>query len=100
MKRPLWYRIDYSTRIKCFSTSLSHHIPETSTVEVRNKATILNEIDASIGRTKPPAFEYLYVEPAVFSNPFSTDSTGNPYGHAAVRYTDPETGKSIVMNSM
>eukprot|EP01080_Neovahlkampfia_damariscottae_P010446 gene10446-2968_t len=56
------------------------------------KKTILSEIDKTIGRNKPPAIEYIYVNPVQsfkfrFSKLFSSDSSQNPYGHACVKYT-------------
>jgi hypothetical protein len=65
--------------------------------EISNKATVLSEIDHALGRSQPPALEYLYVQPAVTFR-FSTNSASaqNPYGHAAIRYT--YKGEQIVMN--
>jgi len=68
--------------------------------EITNKSTVLEEIDKALNMPKPPAIEYIFVEP--FMNwtlsYFSwIGFAGNYYGHAAVRYTLP-TGESVVMN--
>ncbi|KAL9649717.1 hypothetical protein ABK040_009532 [Willaertia magna] len=79
-------------------SSLENVFYKNSTKPIDNKETILNDIDNVLGKHKPPAFEYLYIEPAAFRNPFFEPSSHNPYGHAAIRYTNPENGESIVMN--
>lgn len=71
--------------------------------EIANKATILNEIDHALGVAKPPALEYIYVQPAVaFRFSRNSASSQNPYGHAAIRYSfRSEDGKGYeqyVMN--
>ena len=38
--------------------------------EIENKNTILSEIDAKLGRTKPPAIEYIFCEPFGYVNLF------------------------------
>jgi hypothetical protein len=67
--------------------------------EISNKASVLAEIDRALGVNKPPAVEYIFVEPyADFGLPFSTYGfSRNPYGHAAVRYTLPN-GEQKLMN--
>lgn len=71
--------------------------------EIANKATILSEIDHALGVSKPPALEYIYVQPAVaFRFSRNSASSQNPYGHAAIRYSfRSEDGKGYeqyVMN--
>lgn len=84
------------------SRNLIRVAPSSSeSLEVVNKKTILHEIDQVLGKTKAPAFEYIYVEPSIFTPVFwDSDSSVNPYGHGAIRYNHPETGESIMMNSM
>eukprot|EP01124_Arcella_intermedia_P005978 TRINITY_DN13507_c0_g1_i3.p1 TRINITY_DN13507_c0_g1~~TRINITY_DN13507_c0_g1_i3.p1 ORF type:complete len:258 (-),score=52.36 TRINITY_DN13507_c0_g1_i3:45-818(-) len=69
--------------------------------EITNKKEILHRIDDVLNGGKPPAIEYIFVLP--FSHWRSSwfkfiGFAGNYYGHAAVRYTHPDTGESIVMN--
>ena len=81
---------------QCFSKAIQHQDMR----EVINKETALTEIDSLLGKKKAPAFEYIYVTPSLLTTRiFSSDSSVNPYGHSAIRYTNPEDGKSIVMNS-
>jgi len=67
------------------------------------KSTILSEIDKLLGRSKPPAIEYIFVEPAaMWKIPLITDLFGialsrNPYGHSALRYTK-SNGEQVLMN--
>lgn len=66
--------------------------------EIVNKATVLAEIDRTLGVSKPPALEVIFVEP--MSMVKFTDGSGsgtNPFGHLAVRYTLPD-GTQKVMN--
>ncbi|KAG2373702.1 hypothetical protein C9374_011791 [Naegleria lovaniensis] len=93
-------KINNHHQYRNFQSSLSLNNVKIAFQEVANKNTALQEIDALLGRQKPPAFEYIYVEPSIFTNPvfWNSDSSVNPYGHAAIRYTNPETGKSMVMN--
>lgn len=68
--------------------------------EIDNKNTILGEIDELLGMTKPPAIEFIFVEPYASWNLFFIPNVGlsrNPYGHAAIRYTLPD-GTQKVMN--
>ncbi|KAL6075885.1 Transmembrane protein [Balamuthia mandrillaris] len=68
--------------------------------EVSNKTTVLREVDAVLGRDKPPAVEFIFVEPySDFAFPIigGYGLSRNPYGHAAVRYTLP-WGEEVVMN--
>ena len=51
--------------------------------EIKNKDTILSEIDKTLGRNKPPAIEYIYVNPVQsfkfrFHKLFTSDSSQNP----------------------
>jgi len=68
--------------------------------EISNKATLLTEIDRALGVHKPPDLEYLFVLPYTRWRLQHTwlGFAGNYYGHAAVKYTHPETGEQIVMN--
>ena len=63
---------------------------------IRNKDSILADVDRALGREKPPAIEYLFVAPfgsfEIFGIKF-----GSPYGHSAIRYTLPD-GTQVVMN--
>lgn len=66
--------------------------------EIANKASVLSELDKALGRSKPPALEYIFVSPlAVWKLPTDSGSGTNPYGHAVVRYTLPG-GEQKVMN--
>lgn len=64
---------------------------------VRNKDTILADVDLALDMTSPPSVEYLYVPPRAqytirrIAELFGghSDSYANPYGHAAIRYTLP-----------
>jgi len=82
---------------------------------ILNSSEILPQLDKQLGRTRPPAVEYLFVEPytltfsfksffaTLFSNKNNnnnhkaSDTSYNPYGHAAIRYTI-STGEQFVMN--
>jgi hypothetical protein len=67
-------------------------------MQVTNKNTILSEIDHKLGRTKPPAFEFIYVEPVLtFKLGDRKNSSQNPYGHACIRYTLPGN-EQVFMN--
>jgi len=66
--------------------------------EIDNKHTILSEIDRSLGVTKPPAIEFIFVEPYASMKVMpGVGLSRNPYGHAAIRYTLPD-GTQKVMN--
>ena len=66
--------------------------------EIANKASILRETDAALGRSKPPALEYIFVRPLpAWKLSRDSGSGTNPYGHAVVRYTLPD-GTQKVMN--
>jgi len=66
--------------------------------EISNKATILQEVDRTLGRSRPPALEYIFVRPLVLSKFSRGSGSGtNPYGHAVMRYTLPD-GRQKVMN--
>eukprot|EP01116_Phalansterium_solitarium_P014043 TRINITY_DN31556_c0_g1_i1.p1 TRINITY_DN31556_c0_g1~~TRINITY_DN31556_c0_g1_i1.p1 ORF type:complete len:346 (-),score=93.34 TRINITY_DN31556_c0_g1_i1:171-1208(-) len=70
--------------------------------EILNKPLILSEIDKVLGKTKPPAIEYLYVNPAykrwkALLPGYESDVAANPYGHSAIRYTLP-SGQQKLMN--
>jgi hypothetical protein len=65
-------------------------------MELNNKYTLLHEIDVSLGRNKPPAIEYIYVLPYKSFRIFNRNISGNPYGHACIRYTLREN--QYVMN--
>merc|ERR1712137_189926 len=80
-------------------------------MKITNKDTILSELDKVIFSKyspeeqekricpKPPAVEYLFVEPFGSVKVWGRLGFGvNPYGHAAVRYTIPETGEQKVVN--
>ena len=52
----------------------------------------MGEVDGVLSRSKPPAIEYIYVNPpwSVVSSPiYSSQTNFNPYGHSAVRYSVP-----------
>ena len=66
--------------------------------EISNKSTILSEIDRYLGYHDPPDVEYVYVEPYLNYASKSLYLTANPYGHAVVRYTLPDTKEQLVMN--
>ena len=57
--------------------------PALTDVEVVNRRSVLSEIDAALGRSKPPAIEYLYTEPVVTWKLWKLSSSVNPFGHAA-----------------
>lgn len=68
--------------------------------EIDNKNTILGEIDEALGVKKPPAIEFIFVEPYASWDVYVIQNLGlsrNPYGHAAIRYTMPD-GTQKVMN--
>ncbi|KJE91653.1 hypothetical protein CAOG_02761 [Capsaspora owczarzaki ATCC 30864] len=66
--------------------------------EVSNKATLLSDVDGALGRSKPPALEYILVMPfSAVRLGFGYGLSYNSFGHAAVRYTLPD-GKQVVMN--
>jgi len=68
--------------------------------EISNKGSVLADIDRVIGVNKPPDIEYLFVLPYVRWRLYwlKWGFAGNYYGHAAVKYIDPETGEQVVMN--
>ncbi|KDO22434.1 hypothetical protein SPRG_12715 [Saprolegnia parasitica CBS 223.65] len=55
----------------------------------------LDDIDAFLGRTKPPAIEYLVVEVLVHKNPLHPSHLGR-WAHSAVRYTLPDGAQKLV----
>lgn len=59
-------------------------------MRIVNFDTIMSEIDAALGVSKPPAVEYLFVAPYGSVNLFGL-RFGSPYGHAALRYTLPQS---------
>eukprot|EP01104_Vermistella_antarctica_P011585 TRINITY_DN3250_c0_g1_i1.p1 TRINITY_DN3250_c0_g1~~TRINITY_DN3250_c0_g1_i1.p1 ORF type:complete len:435 (-),score=87.15 TRINITY_DN3250_c0_g1_i1:96-1295(-) len=67
--------------------------------EVSNRNDVLREVDRALGRTSPPAVEYLFVRPfSSFRIPFTNIGIGyNFYGHSAVRYRLPN-GEEKIMN--
>eukprot|EP01113_Clastostelium_recurvatum_P045622 TRINITY_DN7859_c0_g1_i2.p1 TRINITY_DN7859_c0_g1~~TRINITY_DN7859_c0_g1_i2.p1 ORF type:complete len:393 (-),score=51.15 TRINITY_DN7859_c0_g1_i2:72-1250(-) len=66
--------------------------------EIDNKRTILSSIDAALGVKKPPAVEFIFVEPWLALGVFKSFGLSiNPFGHAAIRYTMP-SGEQKVMN--
>jgi len=67
--------------------------------EITNKESVLGKIDRALGVQKPPAVEYIFVEPSAgFGLPFSSFGFSlNPYGHDAIRYTLPH-GEQKLMN--
>lgn len=71
---------------------------DVTNMEVVNKNTILQDIDHALGKEKPPAFEFVYVEPALtFKLSDRKNSSQNPYGHACIRYTLPGN-EQVFMN--
>lgn len=64
---------------------------------ITNKSTVLREIDAALGCSKPPAVEYLLVRPfSIIRIPFTNVGIcWNSFGHSAVRYTLP-SGEEVV----
>lgn len=64
-------------------------------VYLRNKATILSDIDTFLGYDGPPTIEYVFVENVLPD--FGVRCAGVAFGHAAVRYTLP-TGEQRVVN--
>ncbi len=66
---------------------------------VSNAKTIWGDIDSALGRKKPPALEYIFVEPySSIPLPFGMALSPNSFGHALVKYTLPTTGEQKVMN--
>ena len=66
--------------------------------EISNKATILSEIDRTLGRNLPPTLECIWVQPLSMIKVSGDSGSGtNPYGHVAIRYTLP-SGEQKVMN--
>ncbi|OQS01939.1 hypothetical protein THRCLA_05635 [Thraustotheca clavata] len=55
----------------------------------------LSDIDRFLGRTKPPAIEYLVVEVLVSRNPCHPSQLGR-WAHSAVRYTLPDGQQKLV----
>lgn len=70
-----------------------------SIIEIVNKATILNEINKSLGKNSSPIVEYLITKPyGLFRLPFGLGSFNyNWFGHSALRYTTPD-GLDVVVN--
>jgi len=87
---PQLFRPPVITALYCTSTSLQ---------PIKNKTTILKELDNALGKSTPPAMEYIYVNPAfsAFNWPWNSHLSMNPYGHSALRYTLPN-GEQTVMN--
>lgn len=65
--------------------------------ELANKGWVLPEVDRTLGVSRPPALEYIFVRPLSMLKLFGRGTGTNPYGHAAVRYTLP-SGEQKVMN--
>jgi len=67
--------------------------------EIKNKNTILDELNESLGYKSNPSVEYLITKPyGLVKLPFGLGSINyNWFGHSALRYTTPE-GKDIVVN--
>eukprot|EP00007_Cunea_sp_BSH-02190019_P006131 CAMPEP_0174230428 /NCGR_PEP_ID=MMETSP0417-20130205/1207_1 /TAXON_ID=242541 /ORGANISM="Mayorella sp, Strain BSH-02190019" /LENGTH=312 /DNA_ID=CAMNT_0015308123 /DNA_START=37 /DNA_END=972 /DNA_ORIENTATION=- len=57
---------------------------------------VLTEVDRALGCEKPPAIEYLFVEPFSQFHIFGFGIPINPYGHAALRYTRPNGEQHVV----
>jgi hypothetical protein len=66
---------------------------------IKNKDSILNEIDVILGKKKHPAVEYIITRPyGLITLPFGLGSINyNTWGHSALRYTTPD-GKDVVAN--
>lgn len=62
---------------------------------IANKATIFQEIDRSLERTKPPAVEYLIARPHSGITIFGYGFNFNWYGHSAVIYTMPDGTRKV-----
>lgn len=67
--------------------------------EIKNKDTILDELNKSLDKKTNPSVEYLITKPyGLIRLPFGLGSLNyNWFGHSALRYTTPE-GKDIVVN--
>ncbi len=67
--------------------------------EIKNKDTILDELNKSLNKKSNPSVEYLITKPyGLFRLPFGLGSISyNWFGHSALRYTTPE-GKDVVVN--
>lgn len=81
---------------------MSSSLEKSNGIPLKNKATILEEIDTAIKR-KSPSIEYFVCLPySQIKLPFlNIGFTYNVYGHSAVRYKLPQddgTYKDIVMN--
>ena len=64
---------------------------------ITNKETILQEINASQGKSANPCIEYIITRPFGYLKlPFELGNY-NTFGHSAVRYTQPD-GKDVVCN--
>ena len=65
---------------------------------ISNKDEILNDIDLALGVNDSPSVEYIFVRSFSKINlGFGYGFTFNMFGHAAVRYIDPD-GNDIVVN--
>lgn len=64
---------------------------------IDNKSTVLGDVDRALGFDRPPAVEYILVQPfAVLRLPLlGVGFALNYYGHAVVRYTRPN-GEQVV----
>lgn len=66
---------------------------------IKNKDTILSEVNATLGKRHNPSVEYIITRPyGVISLPFGLGSLNyNMWGHSALRYTTPD-GRDVVAN--
>lgn len=69
---------------------------------VKDYKDIRKNMDELMSADGNKTIEYIFTKPK-WSRFLSfllkdSQSTGNPYGHSAIRYIDPNTGKDVVMN--
>lgn len=60
----------------------------------------MGDTDAALGFDRPPCVEYVLVRPfAQLKLPFTNIGISyNTFGHAAVRYREPDSGRDVLMN--
>jgi len=86
----------------CRSTNLFRTFSTGKFRRVQGYDGLVKRIDAELGVPTELCVEYLFTKPkwriAFFSLFKGSQTSGNPYGHSAIRYVNPDTGKDTVMN--